>query len=66
MRFFSRFKTSKRTNKFLNFWTMSAAESQKVAEDGQNKENLSDFWGIVPQMRLAFFYGSRNKKSFLI
>lgn len=45
---------------------MSAAESQKVAEDGQNKENLSDFWGIVPQMRLAFFYGSRNKKSFLI
>ena len=45
---------------------MSAAESQKEAEDGQNKENLSDSWGIVSQMRLAFFYGSRNKKSFLI
>ena len=41
MRSLSRFKTSKRTKKFLHFWTMSAAESQKVAEDGQNKENLA-------------------------
>ena len=55
-----------RTDKFLNFWTMPAVESQKAAEVGQNKENLSDSRGIVRQMRLAFFYGSRNKKSFLI
>lgn len=40
---------------------MSVMESQKAAEDRQNKETPTDSRGfIVPQTQTAFFPGSRN------
>ena len=37
-----------RVHKVRNFWTMSAMESQKVAEDSQNSKNIYDSrWSVV-------------------
>ena len=46
------------TLKVRNFLTLSVMESQKAAEDRQNKEILTDSRGFFPR--------SRNKQSFLI
>ena len=44
------------TLKVRNFLTLSVMESQKAAEDRQNKETLTDSRGfIVPQTQLASF-----------
>ena len=44
------------TLKVRNFLTLSVMESQKAAEDRQNKEILTDSRGfIVPQTQLASF-----------
>ena len=46
-----------------DFWTMSAIESQKEAEDSQNKENINDSRGFIgSQKQLVFFSVSRNKQ----
>ena len=46
-----------------DFWTMSATESQKAAEDSQNKENINDSRGFIgSQKHLVFFPVSRNKQ----
>ena len=45
---------------------MPAVESQKSAEDRQNKENINDCRGfIVLQTHLAFFLGSGSKNIIL-
>ena len=42
---------------------MSATESQKAAEDSQNKENINDSRGFIgSQKHLVFFPVSRNKQ----
>ena len=42
---------------------MSAIESQKEAEDSQNKENINDSRGFIgSQKQLVFFSVSRNKQ----
>ena len=46
-----------------DFWTMSATESQKAAEDIQNKENINDSRGFIgSQKQMVFFSISRNKQ----
>ena len=46
-----------------DFWTMSAIESQKEAEDSQNKENINDSRSFIgSQKQLVFFSVSRNKQ----
>ena len=43
-----------RVHKVRNFWTMSAMESQKVAEDSQNNKNICDSrWSVVLQAQFA-------------
>ena len=53
----------KRNYSERDFWTMSAIESQKAAEDSQNKENINDSRGFIgSQKQLVFFSLSRNKQ----
>lgn len=49
-----------RTYQVYNFWTMSAMESQKAAEDSQNKENV--LLACATKRFDLFPAGSRNKK----
>ena len=60
--------TGERTQKIRNFWTVWAIESQKAAEDSQNKININYSRGfIMLQTQLAFrFPALEINKSFFI
>lgn len=58
---------SERKFKVGNFWTMTATQSQKAAEENQNKENINETRGfILLQTQMTFFPASRNKQVFIL
>ena len=71
-RFDPRKKNQKKNNlerrfKVRNFRTMTATQSQKAAEENQNKENKNETRGfILLQTQLTFFPASRNKQVFIL
>ena len=55
-----------RAYKVRNFWTMSAMESQKVAEDSQNNKNICDSrWSVVLQAQFALSEQMSDQNNFL-
>ena len=55
-----------RVHKVRNFWTMSAMESQKVAEDSQNNKNICDSrWSVVLQAQFALSEQMSDQNNFL-